>query len=149
MASITQMTPHQYADSTRLAARAKLHQFSHAEVPWFTWVARHLSVAPGASILDIGCGPAWFWPPAIAELPRDLALTLFDQSPGMVGEAMERCRPLPFASVEGKTGDAVALPFADASFDAVIAMHMLYHVADRPGRCPSFIASSSPVAPCW
>lgn len=138
MASITRMTPNQYADSSRLAARAKLHQFSHAEVPWFTWVARHLPVAPGASILDVGCGPAWFWPPAIAQLPPDLALTLFDQSSGMVEEALERCRPLGFAALDGVVGDAASLPFAEASFDAVIAMHMLYHVADQARAMTEF-----------
>ncbi len=46
----------------------------------------------------------------------------------MVQEAVERCGPLPFASVTGQQADATALPFEDGSFDAVIAMHMLYHL---------------------
>jgi hypothetical protein len=37
---------------------------------------------------------------------------------------------LPFASVRGLRADAAALPFADGAFDAVVAMHMLYHLPD-------------------
>lgn len=138
MPSITEVPASQYSDSSKLAARARMHEFGHAEVPWGTWVARHLPVKEGASILDVGCGPGWFWANASEALPFGLSLTLFDQSAGMVDEAMERCRALPFASIAGKTGDAVALPFADASFDAVIAMHMLYHVADQAKAMSEF-----------
>ena len=48
----------------------------------------------------------------------------------MVREAVERCQALPFESVRAEQADATALPFEDGSFDAVIAMHMLYHVPD-------------------
>jgi SAM-dependent methyltransferase len=48
----------------------------------------------------------------------------------MVQEAVDRCQTLPFASVQGQQADASALPFEEGSFDAVIAMHMLYHLPD-------------------
>jgi SAM-dependent methyltransferase len=63
-------------------------------------------------------------------MPEGLNLTLSDQSAGMVEEALGRCRALSFASVAVQQADAVALPFEDGSFDAVIAMHMLYHLPD-------------------
>jgi SAM-dependent methyltransferase len=139
MATITQGMNQQYADSAKLAARARLHSFGHAQVPWFTWVARHVPMPEqGGSVLDVGCGPAWFWPEAAQVLPAGIRLTLFDQSSGMVEEAMERCRGLALAGLTGKTGDAVELPFADNSFDAVIAMHMLYHVADQEKAMAEF-----------
>lgn len=138
MSSITRGMSTQYSDSSKLAARARLQQFGHAEVPWFTWVAQHVPVAAGGEVLDVGCGPAWFWPEASAVLPPDLNLVLFDQSAGMVAEALERCGTLPLGSVKGETGDAAALPFADASFDAVIAMHMLYHVAEQEKAMAEF-----------
>ena len=45
-----------------------------------------------------------------------------DQSPGML-----RAHP---ARGKLSVGDAQALPFADSSFDVVMANHMLYHVPD-------------------
>lgn len=43
---------------------------------------------------------------------------------------MARCSALPFGSVRGCRADSAALPFEDDAFDAVIAMHMLYHLSD-------------------
>ncbi len=48
----------------------------------------------------------------------------------MVDEAVARCSALPFGSVRGCQADAAALPFEDGAFDAVVAMHMLYHLPD-------------------
>lgn len=131
MSSITSGNAQQYGDSRRLAARARLNsEYMIADIGWFAWVAQQLPLESGDSVLDVGCGPGWFWSAIANELPPDLKLTLSDLSPGMIEEALERCRPLPFASVTGRQADAAALPFEDASFDAVIAMHMLYHLPD-------------------
>jgi SAM-dependent methyltransferase len=129
---ITAGVARQYATSDRLAARGRLHRkYTVAETPWFQWVAARLPLADGDRVLDAGCGPGWFWEAAAPALPERLALTLADLSPGMVAEATARCRPLRRWSVEGVVADVQALPFPDASFDAVVAMHMLYHVPDQ------------------
>jgi ubiquinone/menaquinone biosynthesis C-methylase UbiE len=121
----------QYGDSRKLAARARLHtEYTIAEIPWFAWVARQLPFKAGDHVLDIGCGPGWFWAAAADMLPETLELRLADLSPGMIQEATERLKPLPFSSVAGVQADAANLPFADDTFEAVVAMHMLYHVAD-------------------
>ncbi len=121
----------QYSTSEKLAARARLHQnYTEAEQPWFPWIADRLAPAPGSHILDIGCGPGWFWASVAAQLPDDLDLTLADLSPGMVEEAVARVGAQPGWTVHGREADISALPFADAAFDAVVAMHMLYHVPD-------------------
>jgi SAM-dependent methyltransferase len=131
MSAITTGNAQQYADSSKLAARARLHSdYTVAETPWFEWVMGRLPLEPGDRVLDVGCGPAWFWAASAEFFPPGLDLTLADQSPGMVAEAVARCAPLNFARVKGETTDAAALPFADDSFDAAIAMHMLYHVPD-------------------
>jgi ubiquinone/menaquinone biosynthesis C-methylase UbiE len=131
MSSISSDNAKQYADSRKLAARARLNkEYTIAETGWFPWVAKQLPLKSGDRVLDIGCGPGWFWAATIGALPERLDLTLADLSPGMVQEAVERCQELPFASVRGQQADAAAIPFEDGSFDAVVAMHMLYHLPD-------------------
>ncbi len=123
----------QYRDSARLAARARLHA-RYSTIDWFDWVADRLHLADGAHVLDIGCGAGWFWAQAAARLPAGLSLTVIDRSVGMVAEAVGRLSALGrYPRVDGRVADAVALPFSAGSFDAVIAMHVLYHVPD-PGR---------------
>jgi ubiquinone/menaquinone biosynthesis C-methylase UbiE len=121
----------QYGDSRKLAARARLNRdYTIAETGWFSWVAKQLPLEAGNRVFDIGCGPAWFWAATANLLPKNIDLTLSDLSAGMVREAEERCRTLPFGSVRGQEADADALPFEDDCFDAIIAMHMLYHLPD-------------------
>ncbi len=129
MTSPIQDNTKQYGDSRKLAARARLNsRYTIAETGWFPWVGQHLPWRAGARILDIGAGPGWFWAAIAGECPPDLHLTLSDLSPGMVEEAVQRCTPLGFASVQGRQADASALPFDDGCFDGVLAMHMLYHL---------------------
>lgn len=131
MSSLTTGNAAQYGNSEKLAARARLmSEYAVSETPWFPWVASHLPFRPQNRILDLGCGPAWFWEAAAAQVPAGIALTLADLSAGMVKEAKERCAAIPFASVDGLEADAAALPFEDECFDGVIAMHMLYHLPD-------------------
>ncbi len=119
----------QYRDSSRLAVRADFVR-RHGTGDWFGWLAARTPLAAGAKVLDVGCGPGWFWGRTIAGRPP-IALTLTDRSPGMVAEAQARMAPL--APVRCLAADAMALPFPDGSFDAVFAMHMLYHVPDAGG----------------
>jgi len=119
----------QYRDSSKLARRANIHKYGRSPIGWFDWIAREARLPAAAEVLEAGCGPGWMW--TAEGFPAGLSLMLTDLSPGMVGEALARVRGLArYRSVAGREADAAALPFADSSFDAVLACHMLYHLPD-------------------
>lgn len=121
----------QYRDASNLGARAQLHaRFSTHRLGWPRWSFERLALPPNARVLELGCGPAWSWRDNRERIPSGWSIVLTDLSPGMLDEARANLgsleRPPQFRCV-----DAQALPFADSSFDAVLAHHMLYHVPDR------------------
>ena len=122
----------QYRDSSRLAARARLHvKYGTAPVAWFPWLATQVDWRPRARVLEVGCGAGWMWAEAAARLPSDLDLTLTDLSRGMVNEAVERVSSLGrYHRTSGRVADVQALPFRAGSFDVVVANYVLHHVPD-------------------
>lgn len=125
------LVKHQYRDSSNLGARAQLHaRFSTNRLGWPRWAFERLDLPPSARVLELGCGPGWFWRENRDRIPGGWALTLTDFSRGMLDEARANLSALERA-LHFECVDAQALPFADASYDAVVAHHMLYHVPDR------------------
>ena len=119
----------QYATDANLQARISLHaRFTTAREPWPRWLFDRIALPPGARVLDVGCGPAAIWQDNLDRLEPTLSLTLADFSAGMV----EAARAVLGDRAEYAVADVQALPFADGSFDVVLANHMLYHVPDRP-----------------
>lgn len=119
----------QYATDANLRARIDLHQrFSTAKEDWHRWLFDRVAPAPGARILEVGCGPAEFWKRNGDRIDPTWRLALTDLSPGMIDAA----RQVLHDRAEYAVADAQELPFADESFDVVLASHMLYHVPDRP-----------------
>ncbi len=133
----------QYRDSSNLDARAALHrEFSTSTQNWQAWVFDQMELAPGTAVLECGCGPGWLWRQNLARIPANCQITLTDLSPGMVAEAESAVAEAEsaLAEVESTLSDQPRfhfqtasiddLPFADDSFDVVVANHMLYHVPD-------------------
>jgi SAM-dependent methyltransferase len=121
----------QYRDGSRLAARAQLHvKYGTGPVAWYPWLASQIAWPRRARVLEVGCGPGWFWVEATAHLRPDLDLTLTDLSDGMVTEARAQVRGSRSGRAVALTADAQALPFDPDEFDVVVANHMLYHVPD-------------------
>ena len=117
----------QYATSANLAARIALHQrCSTNRYGWQRWVFDRLGLQPGMRVLEIACGTGSLWRENADRMPRGVDLVLSDFSIAMLETARGAvdARRVAFALPD--------VPFADRSFDVVIANHMLYHVADRP-----------------
>ena len=102
---------------------------------WFGWVADHVT-APTGRVLDIGCGPGWFWK-RVSDHWHPAHLTLADTSDAMLSAA--RTRLSEYVPIDTQIADVTELPFEDDSFDDVFAMHMLYHSRD-PARALREIA---------
>jgi SAM-dependent methyltransferase len=79
-------------------------------------------VERGTRLLDVACGPGYVCRRGVE---RVAAVTGLDFSQAMLAIAREVA---PGAAFED--GDAQALPFADASFDAVTSAFMIGHLAD-------------------
>ena len=109
-----------YADDRHLAARQSIYQWQQPRYDLPGIVTTELAQVHG-TVLDIGCGNGKF----ITRLHRDrpdLRVVGTDISAGILHDV-----PRPVA-----VADAQALPFTDQGADAVLALHMLYHVQDIP-----------------
>src|SRR5437870_10084242 len=122
----------QYRDASNFAARVRLSaRFKTNPGNFHRWIFERLNLPPRSRVLELGCGPGLFWRSNLDQIPADWQITLSDFSPGMLRDAErvlgDRSKRFNFRRI-----DAQAIPFDDASLDAVIANHMLYHVPDRP-----------------
>jgi ubiquinone/menaquinone biosynthesis C-methylase UbiE len=81
-------------------------------------------LAGDEAVLDVGCGNGAYLA-TLARREHRGFVTGLDMSAGMLDAAQTH------SSVPLMIGDAQALPVRDASFDVVLAMHMLYHAPDR------------------
>ena len=116
----------QYATSARLETRISIHEkYSRNKQPFAEWIVSHYDLQPGEQVLELGCGTGSMWQGVT--LPADCHVTLTDLSTGMLDAAHQNTTHL---GADYAVCDAMALPYADASFDVVIANMMLYHVPD-------------------
>lgn len=120
----------QYKDASNLNARARLHaEFSANKYGWMRWVFDQLDLPDRCRILELGCGPGWLWRQNLQRIPAGWDITLSDFSPAILADAKNALDDAPRAFMF-EVIDAQTIPFADESFDAVIANHMLYHVPE-------------------
>ncbi|GAA2151369.1 class I SAM-dependent methyltransferase [Glycomyces lechevalierae] len=107
-----------YRDTRNLKTRISIYDYRTPRIDP-TDLAAELMPADPHLVLDVGCGSGRY----VQRLRRDhpeAVVVGIDAAPGMLAEVEP---PIMVA-------DAQAIPYPDASADAVLAMHMLYHVPD-------------------
>jgi SAM-dependent methyltransferase len=87
-----------------------------------------LGLTPGDGVLDVACGPGNFTREFASVVGAAGLAVGIDASPTMLARAVA---DTPGGEVAYVRGDAVALPFRDASFDAVCCFAAL-HLFDEP-----------------
>lgn len=116
------------------AARLELRAGAESEISARDEYVRLLGAAPGERMLDVGCGSGAVTRTLAQRVAPGGRAVGLDTSPALLKVARELADEAGFgAAIEFKEGDCRALPFPDASFDAVVAATTLCHVPD-PGR---------------
>jgi 2-polyprenyl-3-methyl-5-hydroxy-6-metoxy-1,4-benzoquinol methylase len=95
----------------------------HSERRLREYIASHVPSST-STLLDVGCGSAWV---AKTLLPKGKTIYSLDASATNPTKALAR---YPSDKHFGVAADAFALPFADNSFDCIIAAEIIEHVSD-------------------
>jgi SAM-dependent methyltransferase len=95
--------------------------------PWAREVIEHARpIGPSDRVLDLGCGTGIIGRSLRERLGGGARITGVDMNPQMIDAARTLAPEL-----DWRVGNAMELPFADASFDVVISQQMLQFPADR------------------
>ena len=125
----------QYRNSTNISARIRLHRlFSSNKQGWFPWIYEQCQITEGMKILELGCGNGRLWIENKAKLPADCEIILSDISEGMIRD-VRREQSLQDDRFSFAAFDCTAIPYEDASFDLVIANHVLFYCKDVDRVC--------------
>lgn len=121
----------QYASSANLSTRISIHaKYSTNKQGFGNWIAAHYPISAGMSVLELGCGTGEIWLNQRAFVDNCSRLILSDFSKGMLSKAKDTLKE--YSGIEYAVADIQNIPYADQSFDVVIANMMLYHVPDIP-----------------
>jgi SAM-dependent methyltransferase len=95
-------------------------------------VVEALGLRPGERVLDIGCGPGLLACEMAGAVAPSGSVHGVDISPSMVEIARRRPPPAGAAPPQYTEADALAVPFADATFDAAVSTQVYEYVDDMP-----------------
>lgn len=119
----------QYKTSDNLSTRISIHEkYSTNKQPFGKWIMSHYEISSHSCILELGCGTGDMWKDNLDMLRAGAHLILSDFSAGMLETAKKNIADYP--QVDYRVIDIQNIPYADESFDMVIANMMLYHVPD-------------------
>lgn len=120
----------QYKDASNLNKRFEIIQrLQRSQADGYRWIFDHFDLTSPGPVLELGCGTGLLWLQNSERIPSAWDITLSDFSAGMLQETQQALSTSPH-HFTFRVIDAHALPFADASFDLIIANNMLYHLTD-------------------
>lgn len=99
---------------------------------WQRLVMKETRLRPGGKSLDVCCGTGEMTYEAAEKVGSFGQAVGLDFSPNMLDAARAKKKKNPHLNVQFVEGDALALPFADASFDAATSGFALRNVSDIP-----------------
>lgn len=126
----------QYSSDEKLRLRQQTHErYSVPKIDFPAWVLSRVPWRGGERILDVGTGTGVYTLP-VHDFIEESTYIALDRSAGM----------LEHHPAKGHTvlADAMALPFADQTFDAIMANYMLHHVRDVEGAIKEFKRTLKP-----
>lgn len=131
LTSMNQSLSTQYQNASNISARIRLHRdYSLNKEGWFHWLFKQLDLKPGMKILELGAGNGALWSQNLDKLPKGLTIVLSDISEGILADAKNEIGDN--SEFQYAVFDAQKIPFADNTFDLVIANHMLFYCDDIP-----------------
>jgi phosphatidylethanolamine/phosphatidyl-N-methylethanolamine N-methyltransferase len=89
-------------------------------------IREHLSIGPNDVVLDLGVGTG----NSLEYYPAVGRIVGIDLSPGMLKECRKKVADLGMDQVSVVRGNALELPFADSTFDALFISHVISVVSD-------------------
>ena len=129
LTSMNQSLSMQYKNATNISARIRLHRdYSVNKEGWFPWLFSNLHLKSGMKVLELGAGNGALWSQNIDKVPAGVNIILSDISEGMLADAKNEIGDKP--EFQYAVIDAQKIPFADDTFDLVIANHMLFYCDD-------------------
>jgi len=112
-------------------------------LPWSRILLGHAGLQPRQRVLDVACGTGIVARQAAPLVGAQGQVVGLDMNPAMLGVA--RSRPAPSgAAIQWQQGNAMALPFPEGSFDAVLCQHGLQFFPDRDGAAREMLRVLTP-----
>lgn len=123
----TNILKEQYGTSDSLNTRISIHEkYSTNKQGFGPWILSNYHIHENDKILECGCGTGDMWKNQLHLLKEGTHLILSDVSQGMLESAKATLGE--HKSIEYQMIDIQDIPYANHSFDIVIANMMLYHV---------------------
>ncbi len=147
----------QYQNATNISARIRLHKlYTTNQQGWFPWVFEQCHIADHMHVLELGCGNGALWKENFSKIPKHCSILLNDISEGMLRDTRREIHLLEqqrltaskaeHTSASGNSTNSMivtddmrftfeafdchTIPYADNSFDLVIANHVLFYCND-------------------